>query len=222
MQEKFYSVVSLTVLCVVGLGIMGFVASKALSLGSVGSFGTDITYNAQNDSYTEGADFRQNVQAMAERMSGLTAGQFLQANSSGHMEAVSTLDNLVFLENTEAITASNTISLAEAGKTFYLSGATSTQTLPATSTSEGAVYRFVVGGSVTGNITIVTSDGGNDIEGSLIVAGAVVDCASEDTITIVADGENIGDFVELRSNGTDWLIGASSVLTAGKMTCSAT
>lgn len=126
------------------------------------------------------------------------------------------------LESTETITASNTITLAESGKTFYLSGATSTQTLPATSTAAGAVYKFVVAGSVTGDITIVTNGSGNEIEGTLIVAGAVVDCDAEDTITIVSDGENVGDFVELRSNGSKWFIGASGALTASKMTCTAT
>lgn len=129
---------------------------------------------------------------------------------------------LNYLESYEAITASNTITVAESGKTFYLSGATSTQTLPATSTAAGTVYRFFVGGSVTGDITIVTSDGSNAIEGTLIVAGAVVDCDAEDTITIVSDGENVGDFVELRSNGTKWFIGASGALTGSKMTCTAT
>jgi hypothetical protein len=125
------------------------------------------------------------------------------------------------LESYEAVTATNTITVAESGTTFYLSGATSSHTLPATSTAAGTVYRFVVDGSVTGNITITTAGGADIIEGALIVAGAVVDCDAEDTITIVADGENLGDFVELRSNGTNWFIGASGALTASKMTCTA-
>jgi hypothetical protein len=102
-----------------------------------------------------------------------------------------------------------------------MSGASQAYTLPATSTSAGVVFRFVVAGSLTGDARIVTSDGGNDIEGALIVAGAVVDCDAEDTITFVSDGENLGDFVELRSNGTDWFIGASGALTGSKLTCTA-
>ncbi len=138
---------------------------------------------------------------------------------TGAMTLSGALNNL---ESTEAITASNTITIAESGKTFYLSGATSTQTLPATTTANGAIYRFYVKGAVSGDITIVTAGSANIIEGTLIVAGAVVDCDDEDTITIVSDGENVGDFVELRSNGTNWFIGASGALTGAKMTCTAT
>jgi len=129
---------------------------------------------------------------------------------------------LNYREDFEAVTATNVLTHDESGKTIYLSGATSTQTLPLVTTADGDIFRFVIAGSVTGNITIVTSDASNIIDGTLIVAGAVVDCDSEDTITIVADGENVGDFVELRSNGTKWFIGASGVLTGSKMTCSAT
>lgn len=146
----------------------------------------------------------------------------ITATGTATFNGASSFSALNFKESYEAITASNTITVAESGKTFYLSGATSTQTLPATSTAAGTVYRFVVDGSVTGNITIVSNDGSNIIDGTLIVAGAVVDCDAEDTITIVADGENVGDFVELRSNGTKWFIGASGALTASKMTCTAT
>lgn len=129
---------------------------------------------------------------------------------------------LGYLEKYQALTATTTITTAMSGSTFYISGADAQYTLPATTTDAGLVYRFVVDGAMTANHTIVTSDGGNDIEGTLIVAGAVVDCASEDTLTFVADGENVGDYVELRFNGTDWLIGDSGVLTAAKLTCTAT
>lgn len=121
---------------------------------------------------------------------------------------------------TESVATTNTLTAAMSGETFYLSGATSTYVLPATTTSDGLVYRFVVDGAMTVDQTIVTNDGSNIIEGALIVAGAVVDCDAEDTITIVADGENIGDFVELRSDGDYWFIGASGALTSSKMTCS--
>jgi len=121
---------------------------------------------------------------------------------------------------TESTATTNTLTAAMSGETFYLSGATSTYILPATSSASGAAYKFVVDGAMTVNQTIVTNGGSNVIEGALIVAGAVVDCDAEDTITFVADGENIGDFVELRSDGDYWFIGASGALTSAKMTCS--
>lgn len=118
--------------------------------------------------------------------------------------------------------ATTTLAVSDSGKVFSITNTSSTViVLPATSTSAGVSYKFAIGGAIGTNATIVTSDGGNDIEGAMIVAGAVVDCDAEDTITFVADGENVGDFIEIYSNGTDWLIGASGALTASKMTCSA-
>lgn len=137
---------------------------------------------------------------------------------TGSVTIASTVNSRV---STEALTASNTILAAEAGKTFFLSGATSTQTLP-TSTPAGQKYTFYVGGSMSGNVTVVTSDAGNVIDGTLLVAGAVVDCDAEDTITFVADGENVGDFFSLISTGSGWLLGESGALTASKLTCTAT
>jgi len=128
---------------------------------------------------------------------------------------------LGYLESYTATTATTTVTQAMSGTTFYLSGDTAKMTLPAT-TDAGQFYRFVIDGAITGNQTIVTSDLGNNIEGTLIVAGAVVDCDAEDTITFVADGENLGDYVELRFNGAKWFIGDSGALTASKLTCSAT
>ncbi len=50
--------------------------------------GTALTLQTSNGLYTDGADLRQNVQAMAERMAGLSQYQVLQADSSGRMQAV--------------------------------------------------------------------------------------------------------------------------------------
>lgn len=125
-----------------------------------------------------------------------------------------------FKESSESLTATNTIAIAESGKTFYLSGGFQQHTLPATSTP-GQVYRFVVDGAITGTTTIVTAGGINSINGTLIVNGAVVDCDDEDTIEFVDNLENEGDFVELRTDGTDWFIGASGALTTSALTCSA-
>lgn len=116
--------------------------------------------------------------------------------------------------------ASTTLAITDTGKTFILTSSTEF-VLPATSTSAGVHYKFVVGGALTASSTIRTLDLSSGIEGTLIVAGAVVDCASEDLITIGASFENIGDYVELWSNGTYWFIGDSGALTGSALTCSA-
>lgn len=133
--------------------------------------------------------------------------------------AVALGGDLNYEESTEAVTADNTLTVAESGKVSYLSGGAATSTLPAVASSDGVVFRFVVGAAVSADIHIASAEGDN-IEGSLMVAGAIVDCDAIDRIDIIADGENLGDYVELRSNGTKWFITASNALSSSKMTCS--
>lgn len=120
-------------------------------------------------------------------------------------------------ERYTTISTDYTVQVAESGTTFLVASGT-TATLPAVSTA-GQVYRFIISGAIADTNFVVDSAEGDNIEGSLIVAGAVVDCAAEDQINFVADGENLGDSVELRSDGTSWLLTDSNGLTAAKITC---
>jgi len=144
-------------------------------------------------------------------------GDALIAGTLG-VTGASAIDTILYEELTEAVTAANTITSAESGTTFYVSGAAATSTLPAVATAAGEVYRFVVNTALSGDHVIASAEGDN-IEGVLSVAGAVVDCDAEDFITFVSDGENLGDYVTLRSDGTSWFIGANDALSATKLTC---
>ena len=117
-------------------------------------------------------------------------------------------------------TADTTLTAAQSGTTVAMGTAGLDVTLPAVAASNGVWYRFVVSANyATTSMTVVSAEGDN-IEGELIVAGAVVDCSANDVITSVNDGEDIGDHFMLYSNGTNWFIGASGGLTASKLTCS--
>lgn len=117
-------------------------------------------------------------------------------------------------------TVDTTLTTAQSGTTFNLGTAGVDLTLPAMASSSGVHYRFVISAAyATTNITVASAEGDN-IEGTLLVAGAVVDCDANDVITSVNDGENIGDYWDLYSNGTYWYIGSSGALTASKLTCS--
>jgi hypothetical protein len=118
----------------------------------------------------------------------------------------------------EAVTTSNTLTVAESGLTSYLATG-GTSTLPAVASSAGVVLRFVVADAITASTSVVSAEGDN-IEGSMIVAGAVVDCNANDEIRFVDNLENVGDYVELRSNGTKWFVTSSNALTASSLTCS--
>ena len=123
------------------------------------------------------------------------------------------------METSEAVSADNTLVNAESFTTSYLSGAISSSTLPAVATATSTVYRFAISAAISADVHIVSAEGDN-IEGSMIVAGAVVDCDAEDRISFIGDGENLGDFVEVRSDGQKWFITQSNALTAAKLTCS--
>lgn len=127
--------------------------------------------------------------------------------------------NMTYKEEVESVAAINVLTIAESGKTFYLNTSGASTTLPAVASSAGVTYRFVVGSALSGDATINSAEGDN-LEGSLIVAGAVVDCDAGDTLTFVADGENLGDFVQVRSNGSKWYVTQSNALTTAKLTCS--
>lgn len=130
---------------------------------------------------------------------------------------------ITYLESSSNLTATTSITSAMSGKTFYISGNTSTWTLPATSSAIiGATYRFVVGGALAVTSSVKTAGGADEIEGTLIVAGAVVDCDAEDSVDFGASLENIGDYVEFRWSGTYWMIGDSGALTALSLACTKT
>jgi hypothetical protein len=121
----------------------------------------------------------------------------------------------------QTIVATTTLRASDANvQLLGTSAAQTTVTLPAVTAKRGMSFRFQVSGALTGASVTIDSAEGDNIEGTLIVAGAVVDCAAEDQINIVTDGENIGDYVELYSDGSQWLIVDSGVLTSAKMTCS--
>jgi hypothetical protein len=113
--------------------------------------------------------------------------------------------------------ATTTLSVLDSGTTYLLSATGTLINLP--KVNKGTTFTFVVNGALGVANVVVDSAEGDNIEGTLIVAGAVVDCAGEDQINIVVDGENIGDYFTLTSDGTQWLIGDSGALTASKLTC---
>lgn len=123
-------------------------------------------------------------------------------------------------EGTTALTASTTITADDSGKTFYAGTADVQVTLPVP--ADGVWYRFTVSGNFATTNMVVQGPaaGASDdvIFGSLEVAGAVVLCASEDTISFVNSAELKGDWIELHSDGTNWYISGQGG-TSGSITC---
>lgn len=121
----------------------------------------------------------------------------------------------------ETATADDTLTISESGKTIYFGTAGVDITLPAVATAAGVVYKFVCSANfATTSMTVKTSGGEDKIFGSLEVAGAVVLCSAEDTVTFVNSAELPGDWIELRSDGVNWYLTGQAGTTGG-LTCTA-
>lgn len=128
-------------------------------------------------------------------------------------------DSIRYKEAEFAISStSQTILASDSGAIISVEAASgTTMTLPAA--RDGLHYKFVIASAFDTANVIIDSAEGDNIDGTLIVAGAVVDCDAEDQLNFVNDGENVGDFVELFAASGQWFIGASGVLTSAKATC---
>ena len=121
------------------------------------------------------------------------------------------------LNQVENITGAITLDAEDSGKVFILKAAAGAQiTLPAVASSAGHNYRFIVGQLfATSAWTIKAAT--NVIQGAVLVNSAHVAGVDENTITFAHAADSIGDFVELRCDGTNWYVFGSGV-TSGAIT----
>lgn len=142
---------------------------------------------------------------------------------TGAATFASTLDvtgQVTMRDKVSSLTGSTTLTSTQSNTTIVWNTSGGTTTLPAVATATGTVFHFLVGSALTSTYNAqISSAEGDNIEGSMIVAGAVVDCDASDRIYVLTDGENLGDFVELRSDGQKWFVTQSNALTAGKLLC---
>jgi hypothetical protein len=139
--------------------------------------------------------------------------------SSGGATIGSTTAGLNSYKTVTTLTADTTITNAASGTIYNIGTAGVDVTLPAPTAANGVHYRFVVSANFATTAMTIVAGTADTLEGSLLVAGAVVDCDAGDLISISATNENIGDFVDVFSNGTNWIIGASGALAASVLSC---
>lgn len=115
----------------------------------------------------------------------------------------------------ETLTAVNTLTYDDCGKTLFLNSATEfATTLP--SPSAGCQFTFIVKAAPVGaNYTVVTASSANIIIGGTVstedAAGTAEYDGDADTLTFVASKSLVGDFISLFSDGTSWYITGSTV-----------
>lgn len=113
--------------------------------------------------------------------------------------------------------AADVLTVAQSGQVIVIQTTGAAYTLPAV-TNAGANYKFIVGQAFSTN-AVVTSAEGDNIEGGLTVNSLAVPCVGEDAINFIAASEELGDWVEVMSDGTSWHIVGSDVVTTVSMTC---
>lgn len=107
-------------------------------------------------------------------------------------------------KNVETIAAAITLTADDSGKEFILTAAAGAAiTLPSPISGWNAKFRTGSAFATT-NWTIVSAT--DVIEGYAAVNYATVVAANENTISLVATAETIGDYVEIVSDGTSFLV----------------
>lgn len=104
------------------------------------------------------------------------------------------------------VTGATTLTSADNGKIISLNAAAGAAiTLPAVALT-GFTCKFVVSTVFATSDWVVTSAEGDNIEGCLNIASTLTTVDAADSFTFELGAENIGDFVEIVSDGTSWLV----------------
>lgn len=112
----------------------------------------------------------------------------------------------------KAISADTTLTASDSGKIISLDAVGEAITLPAP--TAGFNYEFECNTTTATTDWVITATGAI-IYGSAQVAGAVVAASAETTVTLVVAKFLPGDWVRLRSDGTNWYVEGSVVTALG-------
>jgi hypothetical protein len=187
-----------------GGGFIGFLYS-IYTADQNQNIGTNFTMNTSNSKYTESADLYQNVQAMAERMAGLSQYQVLQANSAGQMEAVAISalagdvgGKLVRAGDVTALTTTTALTAAQVCDSSILQVTTalgtSTITFPATTT----LYADCL--DTNGDSKTLTFYNASAVTSTIIAAGSGGTAFYSSTLTISASDTATVEVVRQTAN----------------------
>ena len=108
-------------------------------------------------------------------------------------------------DNTQVLTDDITLTPADSGKVFYLNAAAAGDvTLPAPHL--GLNLKFIIGATNPTTAWQIIGGTAAVIQGSVVVDGAAVPAVNMDQINFVASTALKGDFIEIRSDGTNYYV----------------
>ena len=145
----------------------------------------------------------------------LTYGVLKDANTTITASAAEINQHCDESANIELVTTTNVIGAAESGKTFFLNSTTGfVSTLPVP--AAGLRFKFIsMLTNTSGNHTIVCNGGASVFQGNVMVASTVVTSASGTSVNFLVNASDIGDNVEVISDGTSWFLSGSATTTSG-------
>lgn len=116
----------------------------------------------------------------------------------------------------ETLTANNTLTVAESGKTFFIATDSLVITLPAV--VAGVTYTFINSGADGNNIITISPNASDAIHGVITLAGTIVELGGTDDKDLINTKTTAGtsDSVTLLSNGTDWFVVSSTGIWASE------
>jgi hypothetical protein len=120
----------------------------------------------------------------------------------------------------ETLAAATTLTAADSGKTYLISGTGYTVTLPAP--FAGFSVKFIVAAAFSTDCVVQTpADNRDTLNGGVIVNGAIVESDATDRVTFEDGAESVGDFIEISSDGTSFFLfgngNAASSITVGEL-----
>lgn len=134
---------------------------------------------------------------------------------------VDTLDiDEKMVKPSQALTAADTLTVDDCGQFITLANSAGfNTTLPALSTiTADCEFFFTAKIAPTTSYTIVAGNSKeNKIFGSVVVNGAAVAAASEDTLTFAGGSATIGDWMRVKGDGTYWYLSGQGAA-AGSLT----
>ena len=115
----------------------------------------------------------------------------------------------------QTISSDTTLTMADAGQIIAVNGASALEVTLPSAANTGAWFRFVLSDN-TANVDIIQAGSSDDFVGSVIGISAKDTATASDTkVRFAASTALAGDYIEVYSNGVNWLISGQTAVNSG-------
>ena len=117
--------------------------------------------------------------------------------------------------NFQTISSDTTLTMADAGQIIAVNGASALEVTLPSAANTGAWFRFVLSDN-TAHVDIIQAGSGDDFVGSVMaLSNKDTGTASDTKVRFVASTALAGDYIEVYSNGVNWLISGQTAVNSG-------